>query len=399
MVKIQKILNLQEKKQKSYNFASPQLSELYNFKEKPTLVQKSLISYLQRETSIKKQGNLAKKVDYLEQYAISYNGAVSGDNRNKKKRIDFNSGSDELVPECCSGFMGFECKTCGKVFYKALLCGREWCPECGSDGSWVHRRRMASWWDKMMQMNSVGYLVVTMPEELQKHILSDTVQNAKNILQDIRRYWIRKLKFEYNDFRGLCRYHWVGDDGSKWYPHLNFLLDLGWVDDGVLDRWRSDYLRWIESKYDLTIKAKTTVIWYNYAGSTGQKVHWLKYITRSTLRVRPSMFIEDILYRFKNSVVFGHFEDPVDGTQKLASLEGGKCPYCGTKLECLGFVGVGQFNMFNDKKHLDGGWFEWVPYNDWGFVPEQEYIYNGCPVVTSKNNNGVQLDLFDVSKN
>ena len=124
--------------------------------------------------------------------------------------------SADALPCCHKGFVMGTC-TNGHHFAKAILCGKEYCIDCGEKWSWIHQRRHYRWLPKVKSMQSVGYLVVTLPMEVRKYFMD------QKRLSVFRRYCIRLLKREGFD-RGLCRWHWCGEDGVTWHPHLNFLF-------------------------------------------------------------------------------------------------------------------------------------------------------------------------------
>ena len=140
-----------------------------------------------------------------------------------------------LLQPCVTSFIRGNCSN-GHFYAKALVCGKEWCPDCGQDNSIIHKRRQARWWGKVMQMKKVGYLVLTIPRELRPTFMQ------KEALQDFRKYVTQKLK-RMGYKRGLQRYHWAGDcpictgHGCKicrwtgsdtvYKPHLNVLIEEG----------------------------------------------------------------------------------------------------------------------------------------------------------------------------
>lgn len=309
----------------------------------------------------KESPELSKKSYYVQLYAKNDNDNI---NQGLQKKIETQKVTKDNIPECTLGFFVKRCKDCGTLYYKTLLCGKEWCHECGANGSWVHQRRIARWWDKVMQIDTAGYLVVTLPAELITYLLdigNEDVGLAKAILNNIRRYWKRKMKRELGIERGLIRYHWSGEDGNRFFPHLNYLIDYGYIDKTMLKQWRSDYLRWIESNYPVKIEAETTDIHYKYSNKTGKKIHWLKYITRATMREYNTYYAQ-IIYKFRNNVVFGKFEKQVEADKEHVLLEQNSCVQCGGELEVEGVIKINDF-LELDRSFRDHG-AGWFGYND-----------------------------------
>ena len=72
------------------------------------------------------------------------------------------------VTVCGSWAILSECSTGLHHFGKRILCGQEWCPDCGRKGSATHKRRQARLLPKVQQISKLGYFVVEMPDLLRK---------------------------------------------------------------------------------------------------------------------------------------------------------------------------------------------------------------------------------------
>lgn len=261
---------------------------------------------------------------YLEYTDKTYNGS--------KPLSEKEEGAPKK--ECGVGWVNGKCEG-GHNFAKKLYCHQEWCPVCGQDDSEAHKRRMARWWGKVMQMSSMGYLVITIPEHLR-----DRFKN-KESLNALRRYWVRKLKREgYN--RGLCRYHWAGDTNfGKWHPHLNLLFDGNYIEKGVLELWREEYKRWLENY--LGVSLEEVDIRYGYKITKRKKIFTLKYVTRATLRWEDPKLM-NLLYRFRTMMSWGNWEkwEGEEGEDKemdiLDKIQRGICPICGKRIHWFGYI-------------------------------------------------------------
>jgi len=91
------------------------------------------------------------------------------------------------VPKCSPGYIYGACNG-GHKFASVQLCGKEYCSECGKDGSPIHSRRVSRWLPKVEQFTQVGYLVVTIPIELRPYFLN------KDRLKHFRKEYIRMLQ-------------------------------------------------------------------------------------------------------------------------------------------------------------------------------------------------------------
>jgi hypothetical protein len=294
-----------------------------------------------------------------------------------------------LLQPCITSFIRGQCAN-GHFYAKALVCGKEWCPDCGRDDSIIHKRRQARWWGKVMQMRKVGYLVLTIPEELREEFKN------KKALQDLRKYVTRKLK-RMGYARGLQRYHWAGDcpicrgHGCKicagtgcdtiYKPHLNVLIEEGFISklngawESKIDLLKNDLVTWFNTNFKETLKANNMAsfkgnVFYSYCGlhkktktDKPHRIHKLKYITRSTFRhYQPA--IAELLKGFRTTSTWGKWkkcEQPI--TSELVSLEQGLCPHCLKeegiieKLTWGGFINIYDFIRFKERKQMEGGYF------------------------------------------
>jgi len=304
---------------------------------------------------------------------------------------------DVLVQPCVSSFLRGQCGN-GHVYVKALVCGREWCPDCGKDGSHIHKRRWATrWYGKVMQMKKVGYLVFTIPEQLREtfqHPKAGTIH-----LKEFRKYITRKLiRMGYT--RGLSRFHWAGDcpicktpQGSvgcaacKWTgadtvfkPHLNVLIEEGYLTPEryaeTIDVLKADLTKWFNKRYK-TVLAQHEMgsfsgnIHYSYCGlnkktktDTPHRMHKLKYITRSTFRVYNKE-IADLLKGFRTTSTWGKWEkNKLKPASDLLVIANGHCPKClkdegiiGEAIKWGGFIDVYDVINFRGREFIEGGYF------------------------------------------
>ena len=227
---------------------------------------------------------------------------------------------EDKTPACFSGFIKGECQN-GHRFAKAILCGKEYCVDCGEKWSWVHQRRYYRWLPKINTFKTVGYLVITLPKEVRACFLD------KDKLNEFRRYVIRLMKRNGYE-RGLSRWHWCGDDGKTWHPHLNLLFEEMWIDKDHLVKLRDLILAKLKLMVDRPVK--TIVINYSYSDNRVKHRHWLRYVTRATFR----KFNDDIygaINGYRNNVIWGKWTKDKKQNE-VATLERGNCPICNTKI-------------------------------------------------------------------
>ena len=209
----------------------------------------------------------------------------------------------------------------GHKFAKALDCGREYCRECKETS---HRRRFSRWLSKAFQIEEMGQIVVTFEPDKRPRKREDFRQIGK-VIKDV----LVALGFE----RGFRRWHWFGDKTNAWNPHLNFLLESGYLEP--------DFLDLVKEQIREVIGVENSEIHYNYSDKIGQKIHMLKYVTRATFLKRWwDLDMSDELKNFRNCVSWGRWEDEdkwgLPDHEKIygyiAKIEMSICPCCGKKI-------------------------------------------------------------------
>jgi hypothetical protein len=210
----------------------------------------------------------------------------------------------------------------GHFFLSILECGREWCPNCGRDGSASHGRRIARLLPRLFAMRSVGYFVFEVPLMLRPYFLNiETIKES-------RRYLHRLLVREFHT-RGVSRWHWYGegqlaefDDPlrgvGKYHPHLNVLIDYGHISKKRIKRIRRLWSKWLYRRCGRTYY-KTAPVYYQYYRSPGKRYHLARYVTRATFKVltEANMEFAKELYKFNNQSWLGSFS----ATEKDAGRE------------------------------------------------------------------------------
>ena len=155
----------------------------------------------------------------------------------------------------------FWAEHCDIEYRFRTVCGREDCPICGRPHSWAHKRRykrgLKHIWE-MIKSGYVGYLVVTCPEEQRMEWVK------KEELRKKTKYIKRMLQREFGkEIKGVMGWHWAGDRGGKWYPHLNVLFTMG-------------YITKLERIKELIEKRlKIRVVYYQYSNKMGKVFFWV----------------------------------------------------------------------------------------------------------------------------
>jgi len=224
---------------------------------------------------------LANNEDYFEQFL-----------QDKTCRLE-----PDYIYRCTKGFVWGESSQ--NNFYKMICCGKEWCKDCGSKHSIPHDRRISRHLEKFLGIWQaklpVQYLVITIPKELRK------IYRSKEALRKFRRYWIEKLKRDGAGKKwqfGVSRYHYCGEDGYTWKPHLNILTIGSWISKEELRTMRAELSRWFKMEHKLDYNPIPNI--YTAWTFEADKIrHWLSYINRAT----------QVLYNDLNAEVINGFRN------------------------------------------------------------------------------------------
>lgn len=274
--------------------------------------------------------------------------AQNGNSLNQLKQ------SYEFIHGCSRNFISGKCSN-GHHFAKEIICGKEYCKDCGQNESTAHNRRIARWWPKVMGIPKLTYLVITVPD-----VIRGRFKDAK-VLRQFTNYVIEKLKrmgFPY----GLTAWHWFGDcpnckegcnpqtgevckvcfgtgAGREWKPHLNVFINQGYLSKpdfiAFKDEIAIDVIRWMSNKFKVSNLKKN--VHANYCKSDGQKVHRLKYVLRSTHRIY-NREIAELLKGFRARIIWGKkfFPKPkMESTGEIKQaldIQKSICPCCGDRI-------------------------------------------------------------------
>jgi len=201
-----------------------------------------------------------------------------------KKRKRYPWGREQKF--VCGGWI--KAKHCGYEYWVKTTCDREWCPECGKPNSLYHNKLYHEILGVMVGMFARGrvisYMVITCPDENRED------WKDPGALREVVKYIGRMLKREGIEV-ALWRWHFAGDRGRCWRPHLNLVMMLGYMEKEKLERIR----RLIERRL------KVRVIYYQYTRSMKKVMHWARYISRPTWNLQNEVSPE----RFKNFKKWG----------------------------------------------------------------------------------------------
>jgi len=200
--------------------------------------------------------------------------------------LDVNCSESEnkwFVPGTCEGH--------GHRYAKIIVCGKEWCPECGKLSSPAHNRRYVRWLSKIRQFQTMRYLVLTIPEKIRyKYRSRETLKQLGHEAQE--------MMIEQGFKRGLRRWHWFGDRSHKWNPHLNIMVEGSYL--------KKDKVVAIKTEWANILGVEVVDVNISYKRLPGDMAGSLHYITRATFLDYDwdiDMALE--LRNFRNMVVWG----------------------------------------------------------------------------------------------
>lgn len=261
-----------------------------------------------------------------------------------------------VVPACSPGYISGVCDG-GHKYAAPYLCGKETCRDCGRDGSPIHKRRISKWMPLVRSFTNLGYFVFTFPDYVR--FLFNDVERLTRF-----RFYLRRKLQRYGFNKGLARFHWFGDceycdaagcnycnntgAGTKFHPHLNILVDCGYIKPEKLAAFNEDFGGWARNyvagllreemikrramikKYGPIVagmdgvfnefellksayqenKLAPYVIHYSYIADCNnvnqlpKTINRVKYILRSTFRVYNKE-VKQRLHNFRNSIRWG----------------------------------------------------------------------------------------------
>jgi hypothetical protein len=227
-----------------------------------------------------------------------------------------------------------ECESGKHHFAKRIVCGKEWCPECGHEDSAAHKRRQSRLIKKMQQISSLAYYVIEFPDKY-RHIgrhaidgdpdevkgwcyskadLRDTANTIINVMAGKRMGKEGRVGGFYA--RGLLRWHYFGDKvEGKWNPHANVLVEGGYIEPEKLQE--------IKTALRDALNCPDLIVHYSYAETPGQIMHKLKYVTRATfLNYDWNPYMAEELYNFRNQRWWGIWKDEPAWVLCKAEAEG-----------------------------------------------------------------------------
>lgn len=266
------------------------------------------------------------------------------------------------LPDCSRGFVKGNCGC--SSYAKNILCGKEYCKDCGREGSPQHQKRFNRWLPKARTLNKFGVLVVTIPEELRYKYQNKIRLSA---FRTALKNKLKRLGFE----KGLMRWHLFGDceyckskgcykckhtgAGSDFKPHLNIIIESGFIKNINTSEILTQLKNFVQDFWKAKFKKEYTInINYHYSKQITDRVHQIKYITRSTFRIYDQQ-TDELLKNYRLTTVWGVWKKVKLEAEE--ALDNNNCPECKTFIR---WIGYNKLTNFNTIIHLQHGKFKIV---------------------------------------
>ncbi len=244
----------------------------------------------------------------------------------------------------------------GERIAKRVFCGREWCKYCREQS---HQRRIARVLDRLMQISTMGYDVITFPLERREEMRDPKVLSAigKKVRKLYRRLGYRKI---------YTRWHFFGDRSTRFHPHLNVLYDAKWLERPELAALKDAIRRALLPRPRARAIGKDLVINHQADSDPKQMMHWIKYVTKASFLERDwDEPLAEALYGFHNGCFAGHWDDPpvwrLTGTDKkynpLLKVAQGLHPVSGKPITWCRKPVPWVLALMENPVDIGGGWY------------------------------------------
>ncbi|MBI1930685.1 hypothetical protein HYR99_41365 [Candidatus Poribacteria bacterium] len=252
-------------------------------------------------------------------------------------------------------------------FARPIRCHRIFCPTCGEKDSESHRRRYGRAWDRLVPFQTLGYVVLTIPSEWRDRFRSQAE------LRSLHQLAWECVERVFGAKGGMTALHFFGDKSAKYHPHANVLFPVfgkAFVSVEQLIELRQVWREILEAHLGVDIPEEQENAYYSYARATAQRVHKIKYVTRSSVPASLFMELDEEdkrliagLFRFHNQRWWGRlsnrcYAEYLEELHRQGRIEDYQrrkreftCPICHQKLRSTGVVNL----------CLDAPSLEWIP--------------------------------------
>jgi hypothetical protein len=242
-----------------------------------------------------------------------------------------NLGSSAYHPKCGQWFKVGRCKNGHRVAVSAN-CRK---PYCGICSDMEHHKKIARLYPKAQQLLYGAWWVIPPPPGIQIffHNRRGRRHFIKRVIKALKSLGYRK---------GILIVHLFGEDKTKFFFHVNVLVDGGWLEPEELDDLKRKLRRMIYPESVVKRWGDKLDIFYEYKTERATAYHALDYFSRPTFtqlegneRLAKSIKGEKLVRQWGkwDEKPKWHLDDTGKKLQSLVSLEKGKCPVCGEPIE------------------------------------------------------------------
>ena len=248
----------------------------------------------------------------------------------KVAKSEAKSDSNAFSVKCGQWAKVGQCEN-GHRFAAKIFCRKPYCDICRDI---VHQQTIHRLLPKAQQVLYGAWWVIPPPPEIQVFF-----HNRRG-----RRFFINRVIKALKSLgyrKGILIVHLFGDDLTKFFFHVNVLVDGGWLDPELLDELKRKLRRLIYSKSVVKRWGDGLDIFYEYKKDRGMAYQALDYFSRPTFtQFDGNEWLADSIKREHQIRTWGrwdeepkwHLDETDKKVQSLVSLEKGKCPICGSPI-------------------------------------------------------------------
>jgi len=246
---------------------------------------------------------------------------------------------EKSVPKSCLPFASEKCGQWAKVgwcekghrFAVQIFCRKPYCPICHDI---VHQQTIHRIYPKAQQVLYGAWWVIPPPPDTQ--VLFHNRCGRRRFISKV----IKALK-SLGYRRGIVFVHLFGDDPTKFFFHVNVVVDGGWLEPEVLADLQRKLRRLIYPRSIIRKWGDKLDIFYEYKKNEAMAYQALDYFSRPTFtQLEGNEWLADSIKGEHLIRTWGRWdEEPkwhLDETDKkvksLVSVEKGKCPIDGTPI-------------------------------------------------------------------
>lgn len=262
----------------------------------------------------------------------------------------------------------------GHDFYFRKYCGREYCPICGTKGSYYHRRRTSRASDHFIWPLVWGNLTYTMPKEIsEKRLTKEQLRKLQKLAWEVSRD-VFQLE------GAMVVVHLLGEKSEGLHVHFEVLfMRIGCFHKGKVEPEKLLLVKtlWAQGLNGLfNTKLDTTDVRYSFATTKPRKWHKLNYILRPICTEEKMIRLSEpdrhyilSLFGYHRTRYFGELANsrvhkflrkhwaPIV-THNTPMIERRVCPMCKTKMKYQDRLFIDHIPMSQVVRYSNDIWMD-----------------------------------------